>query len=124
MVKKKILIADDEPSIRLLIATILGVNYDVTEAKDGQEAVDIATQEKPDLILLDIMMPNVDGYTACTIIKTNPETMSIPVVMLTGVGYELNRRLAEKVGSDAYVTKPFTRQDLLAIVGRLLPPDN
>lgn len=122
MGKKRILIVDDEPNIRLLVATILGGNYDVTEAKDGREAVDIASREMPDLILMDIMMPNVDGYTACTAIKANPETRLIPVVMLTGVGYELNRKLAEKVGADGYVTKPFTRQDLLAIVGRFVSP--
>ncbi len=121
MGKKKILIVDDEPNIRLLVATILVGTYDVIEAKDGQEAIDITCREKPDLIMMDIMMPNVDGYTACTAIKSNPETKVIPVIMLTGVGYDLNRKLAEKVGAEGYVTKPFTKQELVCIVDKFMP---
>ena len=118
MVKKKILIADDEPNIRILVSSMLGKDYTVIEASDGEEAIDVAHNQKPDFILMDILMPKVDGYIACHAIKTDPATKAIPVVMLTAVGYELNKRLAEEVGADGYITKPFSSQDLLDTVDR------
>jgi len=121
MDKKKILIADDEPSIRLLVSDLLGKDYIILEASDGEEAVDIARRENPDLILMDILMPRVDGYTACHQIKQDEATKAIPVVMLTGVGHELNKRLSWEVGAQGYITKPFILQDLLDVIGPLLP---
>lgn len=121
MSKKKILIADDESTIRLLVKKALGKEYTVLEAKDGREAIDIASDKEPDLILMDIMMPKVDGLSACHTIKRNPETENIPVVMLTGVGYDLNRKLSmEIMGADDYVTKPFDPKDLLEIVRKYI----
>ena len=67
---------------------------------------------------MDILMPNVDGYVACSTIKTDQVTKGIPVVMLTGVGYELNKKLAEKIGADGYITKPFSLQELLDTIGQ------
>ncbi len=121
MDKKKILIADDEQSIRLLVRRLLSQNYIVLEASDGEEAIDIARREKPDLILMDIMMPKVDGYTACYQIKKDQATKAIPVVMLTGVGHELNKKLSFEVGAKGYITKPFSLQDLLDVIRPLLP---
>ncbi|MBA7666115.1 Alkaline phosphatase synthesis transcriptional regulatory protein PhoP [subsurface metagenome] len=116
MDKKKILIADDELYIRLLVGSALGRDYAVLEASDGEEAIDIIHTQKPDLILMDILMPNLDGYTACYEIKRDQATRVIPVVMLTGIGYELNKKLAQELGADGYVTKPFNLQDLLDTV--------
>ena len=116
MDKKKILIADDELYIRLLVGSALGRDYAVLEASDGEEAIDIIRTQKPDLILMDILMPNLDGYTACYEIKRDQATKVIPVVMLTGIGYELNKKLAQELGADGYVTKPFNLQDLLDTV--------
>ncbi len=116
MDKKKILIADDELYIRLLVGSALGGDYAVLEASDGEEAIDIIRTQKPDLILMDILMPNLDGYTACYEIKRDQATKVIPVVMLTGIGYELNKKLAQELGADGYVTKPFNLQDLLDTV--------
>jgi len=116
MDKKKILIADDELYIRLLVGSALGRDYAVLEASDGEEAIDIIRTQKPDLILMDILMPNLDGYTACYEIKRDQATRVIPVVMLTGIGYELNKKLAQELGADGYVTKPFNLQDLLDTV--------
>ena len=116
MDKKKILIADDELYIRLLVGSALGRDYAVLEASDGEEAIDIIHTQKPDLILMDILMPNLDGYTACYEIKRDQATKVIPVVMLTGIGYELNKKLAQELGADGYVTKPFNLQDLLDTV--------
>jgi len=121
MDKKKILIADDEQSIRLLVRRLLSQNYIVLEASDGEEAIDIARSQKPDLILMDIMMPKVDGYTACHQITKDQATKAIPVVMLTGVGHELNKKLSFEVGAKGYITKPFSLQDLLDVIGPLLP---
>ena len=121
MDKKKILIADDEQSIRLLVRRLLSQNYIVLEASDGEEAIDIARRENPDLILMDIMMPKVDGYTACHQITKDEATKAIPVVMLTGVGHELNKKLSFEVGAKGYITKPFSLQDLLDVIGPLLP---
>jgi two-component system alkaline phosphatase synthesis response regulator PhoP len=111
--KQKILIADDELYIRLLVKDILEPEFTVLEASNGEEAVIIARNEQPDLVLMDILMPKLDGYTACYAIKNNELTKDIPVVMLTGVGHELNRQLSQEMGAAAYITKPFNPEDLL-----------
>jgi len=111
--KKKILIADDELCVRQLVKSALGTDYIVLEASDGEEAVNIARTEKPDFILMDILMPQADGYTACHKIKKDKATREIPVIMLTGIGHELNKRLSLELGANAYMTKPFDVQSLL-----------
>jgi len=111
--KRKILVADDELYIRLLVKDILEPEFTVLEASNGEEAVTIARNEQPDLVLMDILMPKLDGYTACYAIKNNELTKDIPVVMLTGVGHELNRQLSQEMGATAYITKPFNPEDLL-----------
>ena len=111
--KQKILVADDELYIRLLVKDILEQEFTVLEASNGEEAVSIARTEQPDLVLMDILMPKLDGYTACFAIKNNEHTKDIPVVMLTGVGHELNRQLSQEMGATAYITKPFNPEDLL-----------
>jgi len=121
MRERTVLVVDDEKNIRQLVRRMLGDKCVVLEAQDGEVAVNIARSQKPDLILMDIMMPKIDGYTACHTIKRDPATKAIPVVMLTGVGYELNQKLAEEMGANGYITKPFTLRDLLDIIGQLLP---
>jgi len=113
MDKQKILIADDEPGVRLLVSRILGEEYIILEAADGEEAIDIAKGQQPSLILMDLMMPKVDGYAACLRIKGDQATKGIPVIILTGIGHELNKKFAEEMGADGYITKPFTRDSLL-----------
>ncbi len=120
MDRKKILIVDDESSVRLLVSSMLGKDYIVLEAKDGEEAVSMARTQKPGLIFMDIMMPKVDGYTACHTIKQGPVTKAIPVVMITAVGFELNKKLAKEMGADGYITKPFSSQILLDTIDRFL----
>ena len=122
MSKKKgtILIADDELNIRLLVGNLLGGDYDVIKASDGAEALALARLKRPDLILMDIMMPNMDGYSACHAIKNDEATAKIPVVMVTAVGQELNRMFATQMGADGYITKPFQLQNLLDTIGRFL----
>jgi CheY-like chemotaxis protein len=119
--KKTVLIVDDELGIRRLVRKILNNDYAVLEAQNGEEAVNMAHTEKPDIVLMDIMMPKVDGLTACSAIKKDQATKGIPVVMLTAVSYELNKKLAENVAAaNAYITKPFSSQELLSIIGQLL----
>ncbi len=119
--QKKILIADDEASVRALVKRLLSKNYAILEADNGEEAVKVAVNQKPDLILMDILMPKMDGLTACYAIKRNQATKEIPVVMLTAVDYELNRKLSQDVmGAQGYVTKPFNSQALMTIIGKFL----
>ena len=118
--KKKILIADDEQSIRSLVTRFLSNKYTVLEAGDGEVTIEMSRRQKPDLILLDIMMPKMDGYTACHTLKRDPLTKAIPIVMLTGLGYALNLKLSQEMGADGYITKPFTSQDLLGTIGKFL----
>lgn len=116
MEKKTILIADDEPSVRLTLRKILDKDYNIVEATNGQEALDIARGQRLDLILMDLMMPKMDGYTACSKLKADLTTKPVPVIMLTAVGHELNKKYAAEMGAVGYVTKPFTIQELTAAI--------
>ena len=118
--KKKVLIVDDEPNVRRLSRTILSKKFDVCEAEDGIQAVEIANAQKPDVILMDMMMPKMDGLTACHMIKKDPATKSIPVIMVTAIGFELNIKLSQQMGANGYVTKPFAPKDLLGKIAQVL----
>lgn len=120
MDKRRILIADDEPNIRAAVTRMLGDEYTILEAAGGQEAVDIAREQKPDFIFMDIMMPDPNGYAACIAIKHDEATKEIPVVMLTAIGHNPHREFAKAMGADGYITKPFTRKTLLEEMRRLL----
>jgi len=120
MDKKKILIADDETGIRLTLGRTLDKDYVVLEATNGEEAVEIAKGQKPDLILMDLIMPKMDGYAACSQIKADQATKGIPVVILTAVGHELNKKFATEMGADGYITKPFNIQELIDLITPLL----
>ncbi len=120
MDKKKILIADDETGIRLTVGRILDKDYVVLEATNGEEAVEIAKGQKPDLILMDLIMPKMDGYAACSQIKADEATKGIPVVILTAVGHELNKKFATEMGAEGYITKPFNIQELIDVITPLL----
>lgn len=120
MDKKRILIADDERGIRLAVTRMLDKDYIVLEASNGEEAVDMAGREKPDVILMDLMMPSMDGYTACSLIKADQETKTIPVIILTGIGHESNKKFAMEMGADGYITKPFNSQALVDAIASIL----
>jgi CheY-like chemotaxis protein len=119
-VKKKVLIVDDEPNVRRLSRKILNNTFDVVEAEDGRQAIEIAVTQQPDVILMDMMMPRMDGLSACHAIKKDPTTKSIPVIMVTVIGFELNIKLSQQMGATGYVTKPFSSQDLLDKIGEVL----
>jgi CheY-like chemotaxis protein len=112
--KKTLLVADDESSVRQLVRHILSQDYEILEAANGEEAVNLAKNKIPDVILMDMSMPCMDGLAACDEIKNNEITENIPVFILTAGATEFNRRLAKEVwGADQYIIKPFTSQDLL-----------
>lgn len=119
---KVILIVDDEKQVRKLVRCQLETSgYTIIEAANGMRGIELAETGKPDLILMDILMPGMDGYVAGHFIKTNSKTRDIPMVMLTAVDIEVSKDIAEHIGADGYVTKPFTREKLLEAIGQFLP---
>jgi putative two-component system response regulator len=118
--KKKILVADDEPSIRLLTRSVLSNNYAVIEAANGSEAVKAAIEHKPSLILMDILMPVMDGLKAVHELKSRQQTKEIPVIMLTAIDQKLNRKISANLGANDYIVKPFHPQELLDSVARFI----
>jgi DNA-binding response OmpR family regulator len=119
---KVVLIVEDEPKSLKLIRDLLKVSgYKTIEATDGKQGVELAKAKKPDLILMDVMMPKMDGYTACRAIRADKVTKAIPVVMLTVLDSELNKKLAKDMGANGYITKPFSHQELLDVISRFWP---
>ncbi len=116
-----VLVADDEPDILAIIRVILrGGGYRVITAADGLEAVKMAYREMPDAIVLDVMMPLMNGYQVCRLLKYDPRTRAIPVVLCTVKSMEMDRLYGMTSGADIYVTKPFEGPRLLAAVQALL----
>ena len=116
---KKILVVDDEPNIVKMVASRLRANnYGVITATDGFEAIEKAKKEKPDLILLDIMMVKLDGHQTLSKLKELEETKSIPVIMLTAMAHNEDVEKAMAGGSVDYIVKPFTPVTLLQKIGR------
>ncbi len=121
MAKGKILVVDDEVNITQILEFSIGAEgYEVITASNGEEAIDMARREQPDLIILDIMMPKIDGYEACRILKANPLTKSIPVVLLTAKGRDIDKRLGYEVGATDYIVKPFSPNKLVDRIHQLL----
>ncbi len=121
--KKKILIVDDEPTVIKLLSKLLNEHYAVIKARNGEEAIKIAVALQPDLILMDLMMPKMDGYQCCHAIKSDPKTSMIPVIMLTAVHQSLNVKLGEIMGADGYLTKPFNTEELLDTIAEFVAGD-
>src|SRR5687768_13111710 len=109
MTKRKILLADDDPGLRRLVGTTLGTeDFDLYHAADGDEAIDVAREQLPVLILLDVNMPKKNGFEVCRILKADPDTSGIKVVMLTARGNEADRAQGRDAGADEYFIKPFS----------------
>jgi len=116
----KLLIADDEPSVRALVhVTLEGDEHTIFEASDGVEALEVARSEHPNLVLLDVMMPKLDGLTVCRAIKSDPATSGTVVVMLTAQAQDRDRDQGLAAGADDYFTKPFSPLALLNMVERV-----
>ncbi|HZM14479.1 MAG TPA: response regulator [Candidatus Krumholzibacteria bacterium] len=121
MYQAKILVVDDEVYILHILDFILGAeNYDVVTATNGEQALQKVREEKPDLVILDIMMPKLDGYETCRMIKKDPATKNIPVILLTAKGREVDQKLGREVGANDYMTKPFSPSKLIERVQAIL----
>lgn len=118
----RVLVVDDTANVRALIRVNLELEgIEVHVACDGQEALDRVAEIAPDLITMDVMMPVVDGLTAATRLKARPDTAAIPIVMVTARAQAKDRRAGQAAGVDAYLTKPFDPEELVATVLALLP---
>jgi DNA-binding response OmpR family regulator len=119
----RILIAEDEPNIVISLEFLLkGAGYGVTVARDGSEAVKLAESLVPDLVVLDVMLPSVNGFEVCRRIRENPATRHMKVLMLTARGRESEMEKGVAAGANAYMTKPFATKDVVEAVAQLLGP--
>lgn len=117
----KILLADDDPMLQRLIANTLKLeHHDVIFAVNGQEALDLIRSEKPDLVILDIMMPVINCFDVCTELRRHPETETLPVIMLSGLGQVQEKIMGLRAGADEYLTKPIDPRELLTRIEMLL----
>lgn len=114
---KTILVADDHPHIVELVKVSLeDPRFTIVTAGDGEETLKLAKSSRPDLVLLDVMMPKMDGFEVCRILKGAPETRSIPIILLTSKGRPEDREMGRACGADAFLTKPFSPIKLLSTV--------
>lgn len=120
----QILIVDDEPNILLSLQFLMKkAGYEVRTATDGEQALAEITRAKPDLVLLDVMMPKLDGFTVCQRIRTTPEWHDVRIIMLTARGRDVEREKGLALGADDYITKPFSTKDAIDRVAAALNKD-
>ena len=118
---QSILVADDEPSILLSLQFLLQkAGYEVRLAHNGEEVIQAVEQSTPDLLLLDAMMPQRDGYDVCQTIRANPRWAALPIIMLTAKSRDVERQKGMALGATDYITKPFSTRDLVATVRKHL----
>ena len=121
MGKKRILVVDDEEDILSVLKFRLEANnYEVLSATDGQEGLNKARSERPDLIILDLMLPKLDGYKVCRMLKFDEGYKNIPIIMFTARDQKKDEELGKEMGADAYITKPFESEVLLEKIKELL----
>ncbi len=118
---KRILVVDDEQDIVKMVGLRLKANgYEVLSANDGQQGLETAQKEKPDLIILDVMMPKMDGYKVCGLLKKDSRFAKTPIIIFTAKAQDKDKDLGREVGANAYLTKPFDPPVLIAKVKELL----
>lgn len=116
-----VLVADDEPDVLALVAVTLELEgHEVITANDGADAVRKAVAEPPDVAVIDVMMPNVDGLTAVRQLRAGPRTKTIPILLLSAKAGAMDIEVGMRAGASAYLTKPFDTHDLVAAVARLI----
>jgi two-component system cell cycle response regulator DivK len=119
---KRILVVEDQEDNRQILRDLLGnAGYELSEAENGEEALTAVASQRPDLILMDIQLPIMDGYEATRRIKADPATKSIPIIVVTSYALSGDEGKAREAGCDAYVTKPYSPRQLLAKVKEFLP---
>ena len=118
---QKILIADDEPNIVISLEYLLKrEGYTVVVARDGQEALEAIAREKPDLVLLDVMMPKKTGFEVCQAVRASDDLQATKILMLTAKGRDTDVAKGVAMGADAYITKPFSTRELVQKVAEML----
>ncbi|MFN3421741.1 MAG: response regulator [Armatimonadota bacterium] len=122
--KRKILVVDDEVAIvRVLRDRLETEGFEVLTAYDGLQGVEVAQKEQPDLIIMDITMPNMDGLTAAKLLREKPETAHIPIIMLTARGQETDEQAGYQAGAVLYLMKPFSTRQLVREIRKVLGED-
>lgn len=118
---RKILVADDEPNIVISLEYLMKrEGYTVLVARDGQEVLDTIARDKPDLVLLDVMMPKKSGFEVCQAVRANEELQATKILMLTAKGRDTDVAKGLALGADAYMTKPFSTRELVQKVAEML----
>ena len=121
MAQKKILIVEDEADMQYALTLLLeGSGYAVISASDGKQGLDKARSEKPDLIILDLMLPKIEGYKVCRMLKFDEKYKHIPIIMLTARAQEKDKATGIQVGANCYVTKPFQSDALVEKIKELI----
>ena len=121
MSQKTILVVEDSPTELLAVTNVLeDRGYHFTVATDGEEALQKATQQKPDLVLLDILLPKKNGFQVCRTLKSSPETNGIKIIVLSSKNQESDRYWGLKQGADLYLTKPFRKEELLKAISQMI----
>jgi DNA-binding response OmpR family regulator len=122
---KSILVVDDEPNIVLSLEFLMSKEgYLVRTARDGEEALEAIRESPPDLVLLDVMMPRLDGFEVCQTVRANPEWKDMRIVVLTAKGREVDQEKGLALGADDYITKPFSTRGLMEKVRKTLGEDS
>jgi two-component system alkaline phosphatase synthesis response regulator PhoP len=117
----KILVIEDDPgTLRLMVYTLQHEGYQVVTAANGLEGLRKAMNEKPDLVVLDVMLPGIDGFEICHRLRADPRTANLPILMLSGKAQEIDKATGLKVGADGYITKPATPSETTSRVRTLL----
>ena len=120
-ISKKILIVEDDPSFSRAINHIIDKEgYDVVTATNGMTGLRMANEENPDLVILDVMLPGLDGFEICSRLRKEPQTAELPIIMLSAKGQEADKNTGLKVGANEYLTKPVDRELLLKTITSLL----
>ena len=119
--RTSLLIADDDPELMgILLKRLQSLNCEIITATDGITALDLTRKRKPDVVILDVMMPGKNGWEVCKAIRQDPDIMRTGVIMLTGIGSNLNEMTSPLYGADEYVDKPFNFSELIFKIKRLL----
>jgi twitching motility two-component system response regulator PilH len=125
MAQTKILVVEDSPTyLRKIAGFIQNLGYNVVTAIDGEEALEKAVTEKPNLMVLDVILPKKNGFQVCRQLKTSPGTQDIKILMMTSKSQDSDRFWGLKQGADEYMTKPFEDNELMTTIAHLLPPSH
>jgi two-component system cell cycle response regulator DivK len=122
MGKRILVVEDQEDNMQILRDLLSSVGYELIEARDGAEGVKMAKAERPDLILMDIQLPILDGYEATRQIKAEPDLKAVPIIVVTSYALSGDETKAREAGCDSYVPKPYSPRQLLAKIREYLPP--